>query len=45
VKVCQVIDSVSVVKSHTLGVRYHVSSDSMSSTGVRHQVSGIRCQV
>jgi len=35
----------SIVKCHILGVRYQVSSDNMSSTGIRYQVSGIKCQV
>ena len=42
---CQVNDRMSIIKCHILGVRYQVSSDNMSSTGVRYQVSGIRYQV
>jgi len=33
----------SIVKCHISGVKYLVSSDNISSTGVRDQVSGIRC--
>jgi len=44
--ICQVsCDSMSIIRCHISGVRYHVSSDNMSSTGVRYQVSGIRCHV
>ena len=38
-------DSMSIVRNHISGVRYQVLSDNMSSTGVRYQVLGIRCQV
>ena len=44
-KTCQVSDSISIVKCHISGIRYQASSDNMSSTSVRYQVSGIRCQV
>ena len=38
-------DSMSIIKCHISGVGYQMSSDNMSSTGVRYQVSDIRCQV
>jgi len=41
---CQVSsDSMSIVRCQISGVWYQVSCDNMSSTGVRYQVSGIRC--
>jgi len=44
--ICQVSsDSMSIVRCHISGARYQVSSDNMSSTGVRYQVSEIRRQV
>ena len=42
---CQVSDSMSIIKCHISGVKYKVSSDNTSSTGVRYQVSKIRCLV
>ena len=35
----QVSNNMSIVKCQISGVRYHVLSDNMSSTGVRYQVS------
>ena len=43
--ICQVSEGMSTVKCHISGVRYHVSSDNMSSTSVIYQVSSITCQV
>jgi len=45
---CQVSDSMSIIKCHISGVRYQVSSDNMSSTGVKYNmsstVSDIKCR-
>ena len=44
--ICQVSsDSMLIARCHISGVRYQVSSDNMSSTGVRYQMSSIVWQV
>ena len=44
--ICQISsDNMSIVRCHISGVWYQVSSDNMSSIGVRYQVLGIRYQV
>ena len=44
---CQMSDSMSIIRCHISGVKYQVSSDNISSTGVRYQVSGIgvKCNI